>query len=185
MIVGFNREAPAEIVGRKGHNLARMWQAGLPVPAGFCVTCEGIESLAASELDCALVELGAAAFAVRSSSIEEDAADVSFAGILVSRMNIMSADEVLSSLREVRDSVSAPAAVGYSQRLNVPCSPRVAAVVQTFLPAEASGVLFMRDPRTAAGHLIVEASWGLGQGVVEGLVRPDRWIISADGSVIS
>jgi pyruvate,water dikinase len=43
----------------------------------------------------------------------------------------------------------------------------------------------MRDPRTAAGHLVVEACWGLGSGVAEGLVRPDRWIISADGTVIS
>jgi pyruvate,water dikinase len=43
----------------------------------------------------------------------------------------------------------------------------------------------MRDPRTAAGHFVAEACWGLGPGVVEGLVRPDRWIISADGELVS
>src|SRR5262249_48890526 len=47
------------------------------------------------------------------------------------------------------------------------------------------GVLFMRDPLSGAAHFIVEACWGLGSGVVEGLVRPDRWIISDKGILTS
>ena len=43
----------------------------------------------------------------------------------------------------------------------------------------------MRDPLTGVHQTIVEASWGLGSGVVEGLVRPDRWVLSTDGSIIS
>jgi pyruvate,water dikinase len=57
--------------------------------------------------------------------------------------------------------------------------------VQTFIPADVSGVLFMRDPSTGAGKIIVEACWGLGSGVVDGVVRPDRWIISDKGLLIS
>jgi pyruvate,water dikinase len=185
MIIAFDKVAPIETAGCKGHNLSRMFQAGLPVPAGFCVTWDGIDSITPDELDPALLALGADAFAVRSSAIHEDAAEASFAGMLVSRLNITTADGVLAALREIRNSATGPAAVGYSRRLNVPRSPRVSVVVQTFLAAEASGVLFMRDPRTAAGHLVVEACWGLGPGIVEGLVLPDRWIISSDGSVIS
>jgi pyruvate,water dikinase len=124
--------------------------------------------------------LQTASFAVRSSAIHEDARDASFAGVLVSRLNVTTTDSVFSALRDIRDSGSAPAALSYSRRLNVPHSPRIAAVVQSFLAAEASGILFMRE-----GHLVVEACWGLGPAVVEGLVRPDRWIISAGGIVIS
>lgn len=185
MIIGFEQKAPIEIVGCKGHNLSRMFQAGLPVPPGFCVTWDGIESLDISELHGALARLGASAFAVRSSGIQEDANSASFAGILLSRLNVTTAEGVLSVLTDIRKSASAPAAESYSQRRNVQFSLRVAAIVQTFIAAEASGVLFMRDPLTGASHTVVEACWGLGSGVVEGLVRPDRWIISADGSVIS
>jgi phosphoenolpyruvate synthase/pyruvate phosphate dikinase len=185
MIVGFDNTAPREIVGCKGHNLSRMWQAGLPVPSGFCVTWDRIESIDSGELNCALARLGSAAFAVRSSAVEEDADSASFAGILLSRLNVTTTGGVLSVLTEIRNSALAPAAEGYSHRRNVESSLRVAAIVQTFVAADASGVLFMRDPLTGARQTIVEACWGLGSGVVEGLVRPDRWVITADGTVIS
>jgi pyruvate,water dikinase len=156
-----------------------LWQAGLPVPPGFCITWDGLENVNAADLNRALEKLGTCAFAVRSSAICEDALDASFAGILLSRLNIPSGD-VFPALQDIRNSASSAAARDYSRRLNASTSQHVAAVVQTFLPAESSGVLFMRD-----GHYVVEASWGLGPGVVEGLVRPDRWTISTDGSVIT
>src|SRR5439155_23233721 len=46
-------------------------------------------------------------------------------------------------------------------------------------------VLFSRGPFAATRRTVVEACWGLGWGVVECLVRPDRWILSADGTLIS
>jgi len=184
MIVCFDQEAPIEIVGGKGHHISRMWQAGLPVPPGFCVTPDEIDLSDSYELYRAIAALDSSALAVRSSAIYEDAADASFAGMLMSRLNIPPED-VPPALQEIRKSASTPAAMAYCRRLNVPCLPRMAAVVQTFVTAEASGVLFMRDPQTAGEHFVVEASWGLGPGVVEGLVRPDRWTISTDGNVIS
>src|SRR5262245_61518873 len=182
MIIRFDQEARIEIVGCKGHNLSRMWKAGLPVPSGFCITCDGMPTIDVSGLCQALADLGSAAFAVRSSAIHEDTNDASFAGMLLSRLNVTAMEDVVSALQEIRSSVLTPAALGYSQRLNVTASPRIAAIVQTFVPAEVSGVLFMRDPQTPAGHFVVEACWGLGTGVVEGLVRPDRWIISPEGT---
>jgi pyruvate,water dikinase len=185
MMVPFHQEVQRTSAGCKGYNLSRMWRAGLPVPAGFCVTCEGIDSVCPAELEAALAQLGAASVAVRSSASAEDAIDTSFAGMLLSRLNLTAAADVLLALNDIRNSAWAPAAAGYSGRLNVPCSHRIAAIVQRFLPAEASGVLFMRDPTTGEGHFVVEASWGLGPGVVEGLVRPDQWIVSAAGHIVS
>lgn len=185
MITGFHEEGLPERIGRKGHNLSRMWRAGLPAPRGFCVTWDAIESIDASELNSALAELGAHAFAVRSSAVEEDAVDASFAGMLLSRLNLTSTEDILAALADIRKSALAPAALDYSRRRNLPCPIRVAAVVQAFVPAEASGVLFMRDPEGERGRFVVEACWGLGTGVVEGLVRPDRWVISAAGEIAS
>jgi pyruvate,water dikinase len=185
MIVPFDQELQRTSAGCKGYNLSRMWRAGLPVPSGFCVTCEGIDAVCPENLDRALAQLAAPSVAVRSSAIAEDAIDTSFAGMLLSRLNLSTTADVLQALNDIRNSVSEPAAAGYSGRLNLPCSQRIAAILQRFLPAEASGVLFMRDPRTGEGHFVVEASWGLGPGVVEGLVRPDQWIVSAAGHIVS
>lgn len=185
MIIGFDQETSIEDAGCKAHNLSLMWRAGLPVPRGFSVTWDGIESLGIAELTPFLAQLGNETFSVRSSAIQEDAHSASFAGILVSRLNITKPEGVLAALGDIRKSAVAPAALGYSRQRDVGSSIRVAAVVQAFITAEASGVLFMRDPLTGARDIIVEGCWGLGPGMVEGLVRPDRWIISNAGKVIS
>jgi pyruvate,water dikinase len=185
VILHFDQEMPVEVAGCKAHNLACMWRAGLPVPAGFCVTWDETETMAMMDLSMALARLRPTSYAVRSSAIQEDSSCASFAGMLTSRLNIGSAEDVLAALREIHDSAMAPSAEGYSRRLNVPSCARIAGVVQEFLPAEAAGVLFMRDPQVAGNHFVLEACWGLGVGVVEGVVRPDRWLVSAGGDVIS
>jgi pyruvate, water dikinase len=185
VILRFDQECPIERVGCKGRNLSLMWQAGLPVPQGFCVTWDSIESAGYSELDDVVAELQAASLAVRSSAVQEDTPGASFAGMLLSKLNVIGTPGVVAALREIRVSAARIIASKYAARLNVARQVRIAAVVQEFVTAEASGVLFMRDPQTAAARLVVEACWGLGPGVVEGLVRPDRWILSPDGEVIS
>jgi pyruvate,water dikinase len=54
-------------------------------------------------------------------------------------------------------------------------------VVQELVDADVAGVLFTRDPVTGAAELVVEASWGLGEAVVGGLVTPDHYRLDAAG----
>jgi len=55
---------------------------------------------------------------------------------------------------------------------------KLAAVVQRMVPAEAAGVLFTANPVTGArGQLTIDASPGLGEAVVEGLVTPDHFVV--------
>ena len=42
-----------------------------------------------------------------------------------------------------------------------------------------AGVLFTRNPVTGADERVIEASWGLGEAVVAGLVTPDRYRLGA------
>jgi pyruvate, water dikinase len=185
VILRFHEELPVELAGCKARNLSLMFRAGLPVPPGFCVTSDAMENVALPDLTAALADIDAASYAVRSSAVQEDSMDASFAGMLTSRLNIMAAEDVLTALRDIHASAATPSAEGYSRRLKVRSSVRIAGVVQEFLPAEAAGVLFMRDPQAVGSHFVLEACWGLGVGVVEGVVRPDRWTVSADGEVIS
>ena len=57
-------------------------------------------------------------------------------------------------------------------------------VVQELVPADVAGVLFTRNPVTGAAERVIEASWGLGEAVVAGLVVPDRYRLDARGRVL-
>jgi pyruvate,water dikinase len=57
-------------------------------------------------------------------------------------------------------------------------------VVQSLVAAEVAGVLFTRNPITGADELVIEASWGLGEAVVQGLVVPDLYRVARTGEVI-
>jgi pyruvate,water dikinase len=56
--------------------------------------------------------------------------------------------------------------------------------VQRLLDPEAAGVMFTRNPITGADERMIEASWGLGEAVVAGLVIPDSFRVARDGRVL-
>ena len=61
----------------------------------------------------------------------------------------------------------------------------MAVVVQRLVAADAAGVLFTRDPLDPTGKMMrVEAAWGLGEAVVNGMVVPDRARLSRHGDVL-
>ena len=52
----------------------------------------------------------------------------------------------------------------------------MAVVVQELAEGDRSGVAFSVSPADA-GASVVEAVWGLNQGLVDGTVQPDRWVL--------
>jgi pyruvate,water dikinase len=62
-------------------------------------------------------------------------------------------------------------------------TPRIGVVVQRMIEPECAGVMFTRNPVTAADERVIEASWGLGEAVVAGLIVPDNYVLDADGRV--
>jgi len=59
----------------------------------------------------------------------------------------------------------------------------MAVVVQRMVRSDISGVMFTSDPVTGKDNVIIEASWGLGESIVSGLVTPDSYTVSYDGEV--
>jgi phosphoenolpyruvate synthase/pyruvate phosphate dikinase len=57
-------------------------------------------------------------------------------------------------------------------------------LVQAMVFAEASGVLFTRDPLTGEERFVVEGSWGLGEAIVSGDVTPDHFVLSPAGELL-
>lgn len=177
------------LFGSKAVGLGEAARAGLPVPAGialresFVEAVAGGEQGAAEELDTLARPLGAP-LAVRSSAVDEDGAEASFAGQHLTLLNVPSADEVGSAVREVWWSANSDSAITYRQRVGLLTRPRVGVVVQTLLDPESAGVMFTRNPVDGAEERVIEASWGLGESVVAGRVIPDHFRLARDGRVL-
>jgi pyruvate, water dikinase len=175
--------------GGKAAQLAVALRAGFPVPAGVALSAPLVAALARGErsaaitLDRALQPLRPPLVA-RSSALGEDSEQASFAGQHLTRLNLRSTSQVAEAVAAIRESARTPAALAYRRRLHLPRPPGIAVLVQELVNADCAGVLFSRNPRDGADELVIEASWGLGEAVVAGLVVPDRVRVGRDGSVL-
>lgn len=180
--------------GGKAVSLGAAIRAGLPVPGGLVLDVDLVRTLATGDVLKDAAEeamarhlgplLGRSAVAVRSSASGEDSSAASFAGQHVTLLNVTSLTAVVAAVCEVHASAHAPSALAYRERMGIAGAPRVAAVVQSMVVPECAGVLFTRNPLNGTDERVIEASWGLGEAVVSGLVTPDRWHMRRGGEVL-
>jgi pyruvate,water dikinase len=175
--------------GGKAAGLAHAIAAGLPVPPGIALEPELVERLcedarAEQVMEDMILACGGGAVAVRSSAIGEDGAAASFAGQHATRLGARTGTGALAALREVLASATSGGALAYRRRLGLPGVPRMAAIVQQIVEADVAGVMFTRNPTSGADERVVEAAWGLGEAVVQGIVTPDSWRIARGGRVL-
>jgi pyruvate,water dikinase len=125
--------------------------------------------------------------AVRSSATAEDLPGAAFAGQQDSYLGILGSEAVLAAVRDCWASLWNDRAIAYRRRLQLDGDDvAIAVVVQTMVHADAAGVLFTADPVTGArDRMVIDASAGLGESVVSGLVTPDHYVIDRDGAVLS
>jgi pyruvate,water dikinase len=176
-------------LGGKAVQLGAATRAGLPVPQGVTLTAALVAALAAGD-PAAVTELSGVRdslpgpLAVRSSCAGEDSAAASFAGQHLTQLNVRSLDQLVEAVAAVWRSGRSASALAYRRKLGVEGEPRMGVVVQRLLDPEVSGVLFTRHPLTGADERVIEATWGLGEAVVQGLVTPDRYRLSPAGEVL-
>ncbi|HEX2272582.1 MAG TPA: PEP/pyruvate-binding domain-containing protein [Acidimicrobiales bacterium] len=180
--------ADASLYGGKAAQLAVAAGGGLPVPPGFALAWPLVDAVATGDDRAARLVTEACAdldgpLVVRSSAVGEDSGQASFAGQHSSVLGVNGAGAVVGAVREVRESASSEAARAYRRRLGLPDTVRVGVVVQQLVGADVAGVLFDVNPVTGADEVVVEASWGLGEAVVSGIVTPDFFRVGPDGEL--
>ncbi len=123
--------------------------------------------------------LGSNSVAVRSSSCFEDRADASFAGQYQTVLDVSGIDPLLNSIIECWSSLWSARAIAYRAHHDFPSNGlRMAVVVQRFVIASVSGILFSRHPSALSPDgLYIEAAAGPGQPVVDGEVPTDTFRI--------
>jgi pyruvate,water dikinase len=147
------------------------------------VAATSLPETLATEICNAYAELGSDALvAVRSSGTAEDLAEASFAGMHDSFLNVRGADALVDAVRQCWESLWTGRAVAYRHRsgLGDVTSLGMAVVVQTMVASDVSGVMFTANPiTTATDELVINASWGLGELIVQGAVTPDEYVVKA------
>ncbi|SCE98821.1 pyruvate, water dikinase [Micromonospora viridifaciens] len=135
----------------------------------------------------ALVQLGEqTAYAVRSSATAEDLPTASFAGQQDTYLNVVGPAAILQHVSRCWASLFTERAVTYRHRNGIDHrTVRMAVVVQQMVFSHAAGILFTADPVTGNRKVAtVDASFGLGEALVSGLVNPDTFKVR-DGEVVA
>ncbi len=136
----------------------------------------------------AYAEMGEGLVAVRSSATAEDLPDASFAGQQSTYLNIEGKDEVVAAVQQCWASLFESRAIYYREQQKYDhFKVGIAVPVQRMVASESSGVMFTVEPITSdTSKIVIEAIYGLGEGLVSGEVTPDMYIIDkADMSIIS
>lgn len=185
---------PARI-GGKARGFAVIARAGLRAPEGFVLTVDahvaaaggdGLPDAVAEEVAAAVAWLGDAPLAVRSSATGEDGAEHSHAGQYLTRLGVRGAAAALDAVRDCWASTHHAAAAAYRANRAGDAPVAMAVIVQRLAAGEAAGVGMTCDPVTGdPGTIVVNATWGLGEPLVSGLVTPDDYRLARhDGRLL-
>ncbi|WP_336518147.1 phosphoenolpyruvate synthase [Pollutibacter soli] len=119
------------------------------------------------------------AFAIRSSATAEDLPTASFAGQQDTYLNIIGENEILKHISKCWASLFTERAISY--RIQNDFDHRkvyLAVIVQKMIFSDVSGILFTADPVTSNRQVVaIDASFGLGEALVSGLVNADNYKI--------
>lgn len=153
-----------------------LWDAALRIRSMF-LTEPLTEDIHAALREAFASWYGGKAVAVRSSAADEDTARASFAGLHESYVNIQGVESILEHVKLVWASLWSDAALLYRQDIGLDADRSLMAViVQEFVSGQRSGVIFSANP-TDPSQMVLESVYGLNQGLVDGLVEPDRWLL--------
>ncbi len=127
-----------------------------------------------------------ALLSVRSSGLQEDTEEATFAGAAETYLYVNPA-ELLEWIKKVWMSFWLIRGILYRKSRLVQQGPvKPAIIVQKMFDSQVSGVMFTTDPVSGRDVLVIEAGYGLGEGVVSGLVDVDRYYVNKfDGSLIN
>ncbi|HDR7891757.1 TPA: phosphoenolpyruvate synthase [Bacillus toyonensis] len=122
------------------------------------------------------------AYAVRSSATAEDLPYASFAGQQDTYLNIIGKEAVLQHVRKCWASLFTDRAVIYRMQNGFDHNQvSIGVVVQKMVFPVASGILFTADPITSNRKVLsIDASFGLGEALVSGLVSADNYKVKED-----
>ncbi|KXW56321.1 phosphoenolpyruvate synthase [Ferrovum sp. PN-J185] len=154
----------------------RQWVLDAPLPKKL------LDEIASAYQKLAVGSEDSPSVAVRSSATAEDLPDASFAGQQETFLNISGLDNVIEAVKHVFASLYNDRAISYRVHQGFShAEVALSAGIQRMARSDkgASGVLFTMDTESGFDQVVlITASWGLGESVVQGAVNPDEYYVS-------
>lgn len=182
-----------ETVGGKAANLSLLKAKGFRVPHGWVITTKVFDQI--YEKGKSLAQLwprilpnldltDKKKYAIRSSANVEDQLEHSFAGQFHTYLKV-DGSQVQTRTAEVMGSVFSKQVGTYLSSVNMKLPLKMAVVVQEMVDADRSGVIFGKDLQTGnTDSVVIDVARGLGEGVVDGVVKTQRVIYSRNKNEI-
>jgi phosphoenolpyruvate synthase/pyruvate phosphate dikinase len=166
--------------GGKGKNLFFLLQQGLRVPPFVVLNPNGNspKNIDQVTLEWLKESLNFPEFvAVRSSAVEEDGANFSFAGQFTSELFVPWGD-IDKAIKKVWDSKSNSQIATYCAEHKIPEPNNLAIIIQAMVESEVSGVAFGINPLTGnRNEVVISSLFGLGEGLVGGELNADTYLV--------
>ncbi len=116
--------------------------------------------------------------AVRSSATAEDSSNASFAGQQETFVNIKGKQEVLEAVKKCFASLFTARSIYYRIRKGFKHEQvLISVIIQKMINSDKSGVIFSQNP-IDNNNVVIEAVFGLGEGIVSGQINPDHYEVS-------
>ena len=185
-----NASEDAGFAGNKAARLAELLAAGFRIPAFFVIGSHASHEVCRTALH---TEIGSAAkrlcqdgrlVAVRSSSVEEDGSQNSFAGQFDSFLHVATGN-ITDHAYKVWDSAFSDHIGAYRESLDASGEvPLPAVIVQQMVNADVSGVAFSAEPVSGDRNTaVVAATRGVGEALVSGECQGDTWHVGSNGRI--
>jgi len=179
MILDLQAAEDVTLVGGKAASLGRLLRQNINTPRGFVITTQVKFPLTKPTKTAILAKFDQTfpsadtKVAVRSSGTPEDGSWQSFAGQFDTFLNV-DRRRLIPKIEQVHASINSARSQSYSQIT----SRSMAIIVQEMVAADISGVAFSANIIThQPDEIIIEATSGLGEKLVSGLVTPDLFIV--------
>jgi len=204
MIVWLGQPAAVATIGAKSAHLSRLAHH-YPVPHGFALPVTAFTQWVADGMSAHLPSAWQATVAtayqqlavqtatadlpvaVRSSAVDEDGQHASFAGQYESYLNVRGGTALEAAIIACWQSAFGERVQRYRQQgAAAPTAQPLAVLVQQMVPADLALVAFSRHPVTQQPEVVINATWGLGQSIVDGSTTPDTYVVRrSDGAVVA
>ena len=123
--------------------------------------------------------------AVRSSATTEDLAGASFAGQQETFLAVRGNSQLLEKVKKCFSSLYTPRAIYYREKRGFHhANPLLSVVVQKMINSEKSGVMFTKNPIQNNDNVVIEAVFGLGEGIVSGKIHPDNYTVNRELEIL-
>lgn len=172
-------------IGGKARNLFQLKRKHFPVPKFLVIPQESFPEKLETPIDPAILEQIRSyfpentLFAVRSSAVDEDGSEFSFAGQFESHL-FVPAVQLEGKIREVWLSSGSKRVAEYRKHHGLEMKTGIAVIVQQMIDADTAGVAFGINPISGnRREKLISSVYGLGEGLVSGELDADNFILSA------